>query len=364
MRAGDLVEVRSVPEILATLDGRGELERLPFMEEMIRYSGQRFRIASIAHKTCDTIHKTGGRAMRDTVHLAGLECDGAKHDGCQASCPLFWKKAWLKPAPATAAANSASAMAAPAAGSGMAAGSTIPARSAATAASSAGCTLEQLAQAARTLDPATNKVRYSCQTTRLFAATEPLPWWNPAQYVRDFTSGNHSFGTVVRTLLLSWMGALTRVRWGYSLFRRLYDLTHRALFGTRSVEMKLANPIPSPTPRADLDLAPGECVQVKPADAILATLDARMKNRGMWFDVEATAFCGKQFRVERRVERLIDERTGEMIEMKTPAVILEGVRCPGRYSTTRLLCPRAIPPYWREIWLQRVPQPPPQGKTG
>jgi len=335
MRAGDLVEVRSMPEILATLDARGELGRLPFMEEMIRYSGKRFRIASIAHKTCDTIHKTGGRGMRDTVHLEGLECDGANHDGCQASCPLFWKKAWLKPV------HGPDAKAPP----------------------GEGCTPEQLSQAARTLDPATNKVRYSCQTTRLFAATEPLPWWNPTQYVRDFTSGNHSFGTVVRTLLLSWVGALTRARWGYSLFRRLYDLTHRALFGTRAVEMKLANPIPSPTPRADLGLSPGECVQVKPADAILATLDARMKNRGMWFDVEATAFCGKQFRVERRVDRLIDERTGEMIEMKTPAVILEGVRCPGRYSTTRLLCPRAIPPYWREIWLQRVPEPP-QGKPG
>jgi hypothetical protein len=75
----------------------------------------------------------------------------------------------------------------------------------------------------------------------------------------------------------------------------------------------------------------------------------------MWFDEEATVFCGGKFEVERRVERIIDEVTGEMMLMKTPCITLKGVYCRSMYSRDRLFCPRAITPYWREIWLQAVP---------
>src|SRR5690606_21255463 len=68
-RAGDWVEVRSAAEILATLDLAGDLEHLPFMPEMLRFAGRRFRIESVAHKTCDTVNRTGGRRLTNTVHL-------------------------------------------------------------------------------------------------------------------------------------------------------------------------------------------------------------------------------------------------------------------------------------------------------
>jgi hypothetical protein len=42
--------------------------------------------------------------------------------------------------------------------------------------------------------------------------------------------------------------------------------------------------------------------------------------------------------------------------MKTPAVILDGVYCQSRYSENRLFCPRAIFAWWREVWLERVPE--------
>jgi hypothetical protein len=54
------------------------------------------------------------------------------------------------------------------------------------------------------------------------------------------------------------------------------------------------------------------------------------------------------------VYRLIDERTSKMVEMKSPCVILEAVVCQGRYSQCRMLCPKSMYPYWREIWLERV----------
>ena len=50
---GDWVEVRPAAEILATLDPAGDLEA-PFMPEMLRFAGRRFRVESVAHKTCDT----------------------------------------------------------------------------------------------------------------------------------------------------------------------------------------------------------------------------------------------------------------------------------------------------------------------
>src|SRR4051812_47762417 len=97
LRAGDWVEVRSAEEILGTLDGRGRLDSLPFMPEMLQFCGKRFRVYKSAHKTCDTIATSKSCWMVGAVHLEGLRCSGAAHGGCQAQCLLFWKKAWLKP---------------------------------------------------------------------------------------------------------------------------------------------------------------------------------------------------------------------------------------------------------------------------
>ena len=54
----------------------------------------------------------------------------------------------------------------------------------------------------------------------------------------------------------------------------------------------------------------------------------------------------------RRVDRFIDEKTGVMKSLKTPAIILEGVWCQSRYSNCRMFCPRSIYSWWREIWLE------------
>jgi len=46
-----------------------------------------------------------------------------------------------------------------------------------------------------------------------------------------------------------------------------------------------------------------------------------------------------------------------MIELNSDNLILEGVTCSGDHSSRRYFCPRAIYPYWREVWLERVPEP-------
>src|SRR5579883_2099205 len=99
LRAGDVIEVRSEAEILATLDEQGALDGLPFMPEMLQFCGKRFRVEKRADKTCNTITVMESRRLYHTVHLENLRCSGADHGGCQAQCYLFWKEAWLKRVP-------------------------------------------------------------------------------------------------------------------------------------------------------------------------------------------------------------------------------------------------------------------------
>jgi hypothetical protein len=324
-RAGEWVEVRSKEEILATLDPDGTYEKLPFMPEMLQFCGQRFRIAAVAHKTCDPAHKTGGRRMRNAVHLEQLRCDGSAHDGCQANCLLFWKTAWLKPVDAPPDQHADSGLAE-----------------------------EQLIATARIPTASMERPVYSCQATRLFDATTPLNWWDPLQYVRDLTSRNVTPRHALKVLTLAAARALVRFGVGYRLTRMFYEWLHAKLMGRPAPRTGGEIPRGQPTPRIDLKLQPGELVRVRANEAILSTLNVDNKNRGMWFDEEMVVFCGGTYRVKARVERIINEVTGEMMEMKSPCITLEGVSCRALYSRHRLFCPRAITPYWRENWLERA----------
>ena len=56
LRPGDLVEVRSAAEILATLDSDAAVDRMPFMPEMARHAGRRYTVTRRVDKICDTPH--------------------------------------------------------------------------------------------------------------------------------------------------------------------------------------------------------------------------------------------------------------------------------------------------------------------
>ena len=96
LRPGDIVEVKSAAEILATLDEDGSLDKMPFMPEMIRHAGRRYTVSRRVDKICDTIAASGSRRMHDTVYLDDLRCDGSGHGGCQAGCKIYWKESWLR----------------------------------------------------------------------------------------------------------------------------------------------------------------------------------------------------------------------------------------------------------------------------
>ena len=309
LRSGDLVEVRSAGEILATLDDTGALEALPFMPEMLPYLGRRFRVDKRADKICDTIAQTGSRRLHDSVLLDDLRCDGGAHGGCEAECRLFWKEAWLKPV------ESSMPVAVPLADGEM---------------------YEKL----RKLAEANVRRRdlYSCQATELLRATERLRTFDPRPYLREYTSGNVPLGTFVK------VAARAAVE---QPLVKLKILGGPPLHGDTAASPK------HPT----LGLQPGEWVEVKSPAEIEATLNHDGKHRGLYFDREMLPFCGQTYRVKKRVTRIIDDHTGAMIEMKSDCVTLENVVCSGEHSFSRYFCPRAILPYWRECWLKRVEAP-------
>jgi len=315
LRPGTWIDVRSADEILATLDERGRLDGLPFMPEMLQFCGKRFRISTSAHKSCDTIKDgTVMRHMQDAVHLEAVRCDGQAHGGCQAGCLLFWKKAWLKPA-----------------GAGP---RTLGERDE----DRSRCTIEALARATRAPSPegSENDERYACQATELVRATTPIHWWDPRHYVKDLTSGNIGVLRFVRFMAIAAFNNIMRLHWR----GRPYPYV-RGLAGEK-------------TPADRLDLRSGDMVQVRSKGEIMRTLNSAQKNRGLWFDVEMVPFCGKTFRVLRRVDRLINEKNGAMSQISRDCIVLEGVTCSGCFSDNRLFCPRSVYPYWREIWLKRI----------
>jgi hypothetical protein len=350
LRIGELVEVRSEREILATLDERGRLDSLPFMPEMLQYCGRRFRVYKLAIKACDSISNTGMYRMENAVHLAGTRCDGQAHGGCLAGCLLYWKEAWLKRVDA--------AEPAPEAPNGVADAFAEPPRAeapgaggpAAAAEPAPRCTRDLLMRATRAeaSDPDGEEV-YACQATEMpKAASKHISAWDVRQYVLDVTSGNARALPMLRSLLIM----------AYNKYQKVSKrVLPKALLinGGQSFRF-VSGPLEGKTPKEVLNLQPGELVEIKSKEEILATLDKTGHNRGLRFDVEELKYCGTRARVLRRVNRIVDENTGKMLRLPNDCVILEGVICPGDYHQ---YCPRSIYPFWREIWLRRVEEPVP-----
>jgi hypothetical protein len=328
LRAGEWVIVRSKEEILATLDADCRLDGLPFQPEMFAHCGQRMQVYKAAHKTCDSSpNHSGGRRMHDTVHLEGGRCNGALHDGCEADCVFFWKEAWLKRPEGEA--RKVPSAAAPR-------------------------TEADVLRAVHTpgSDPA--DPTWVCQTTDVYQASEPLPWWDVRQYVRDVASGNHSLWHMSRLLLLAGYRKIVALGVGYRFWIAAYNALQRLRGGAPYPEIVGQIPAGQPTPAQTLDLQPGEWVEVKSPREIAATITPAGVNRGMRHDPEMLKYCNKRYRVQKRVARLINEKNGKMTAMKTPCIQLENVFCRAEFTEKRLGCPRASNTYWREIWLKRV----------
>src|SRR5579862_5197113 len=214
LRVGDWVEIRSKEEILRTLDRKGQLDGMPFMPEMLAFCGKRFQVYKRAHKTCDTVFPVRGRRVADAIHL-DTRCDGSAHDGCNASCLLFWKSQWLKSVdhPIDATQNPD--------------GDNMP------------CTEADLYCRTRTADPNKGRLKYTCQATQLPYASTDLDWWDIRQYIEDYVSGNVGLGRILSGGIYMAAYALSRAGVGLgrpirSFYDRFYHVWGGAPFPRRT----------------------------------------------------------------------------------------------------------------------------------
>lgn len=294
---GDVVEVRPWSDILRTLDDAGTLDGLPFMPEMLRLCGQKLRITKRLERTCEEIQGTM-RRIRNVVFLDDLRCDGSAHGGCDKGCRFLWKDAWLRKPTRTEDRTNQSTH-------------DIP---------------------AYPFNYAFPDGRYCCQSTEMIHSTSHLSRFDLGSYVRDIRAKTYSTGEL-------FSAALT------ALFLKIRCMALNK--SHLSVEGTLAK-----TPTQTLSLEPGEWVRVKTKDEIVRTLNREGKNRGLGFTVEMLPFCSREFRVLKRVEKIIHEPSQKLIGVED-TVILENVTCDGCHSP-RGGCPKDNYLYWREVWLERI----------
>lgn len=307
MRRGDVVRLRSPAEILRTLDAEASLEGVPFMPEMLAYFGRRFTVSSRVERACDAVSRV--RRMPDTVLLDDLRCDGAGHGGCQAGCRIYWKEAWLQ----------------------RDSGEKPP-----LAFSEDEAYVELRARATRHTRRSKGDgvpPKYRCQATEFLQSSDLIGFWDVRSLLREVKCGNVS----VRTLLRVFVGIIANER------RRRYK-------GPRP----FLNPGNRPPTTRPIELEPGSRVRIRSAPEIENTLDPNNKLRGLWFDREMVPYCDTQATVKAKVERFIDENSGEMVELTSDCYILDGVVCKGLISDGRWLCCRGIYPWWREAWLEQA----------
>jgi len=293
---GQTVQVRDYQEILQTLDSKGALEGLPFMPEMRQFCGQAFQIHKHAFLVC--VDQQKSRGMRHTVFLDNLRCDGSYHDSCKKSCTIMWKEAWLKDA------------ASPSNLSEMTSGNKIP----------------------PTADfPTLQGERYFCQSTNIHLASfEPRPLSKAVLLLSEVLHHNQKPLEFIRNLLLFFAAKVFHLN--------LY--THcKRLVGNNLV-----------TPADSLNLQPKDRVRVKSAEEIKMTLDPQGGNRGLLFTPDMYYFCGREFAVKERLDKMILENSGKMISIQN-TVLLENVVCVGRCKYS---CVRNLYHFWREAWLERV----------
>lgn len=297
LSAGEVIEVRSENEILATLDENSTFEGLPFIPDMRKYCERRFRVLRRINRIM--VEGVGSGRIENTVILAGVTCDSESNGGCRRTCPLLWKEAWLKRVDNGGEGNRGNR-----------------ANRVAPFASESGVKILLGAP--------------TCQSVNLLKATSPIRKGDLRQYTRDISSGTYSPLELIHTITTS-------------LSLRIQKL----LIGERpsAFSGRLRR-----TPSVSLNLRPGEIVQVRNLDEILGTLDVKGKNRGLSFTPEMAKYCGKRFRVLKRLDRMVNERTGEMRKIAN-TVLLKGSTCDGKAHRG---CQRTCYCLWREIWLKRV----------
>ncbi len=101
LQPGEWVRVKTADEIRATLDDDGRYDRLGYMDNVMdRFCGRTLQVHSRVERFFDE-RNWAMKKLSDVVLLEGTFCrphpdDDVSWAGCQRSCFLFWKEAWLE----------------------------------------------------------------------------------------------------------------------------------------------------------------------------------------------------------------------------------------------------------------------------
>ena len=300
LKPGDLVEILSPAEIFKTIDSNGTINGLPFMPEMLELCGKKFRVLNRINKTCVEVgYPVSDREFinNDVVTLVNARCGGQSHSGCQRGCLIFWKETWLKKV-ASESNNEDKTF---------------------------GSDIEKFGRQLKIMD---DEKSYFCQSTQLYKATNELS--RVKQLIKIFKNKKDK----------------------YNFIRAFVSVVISAF---RKIKIKIIDNFPkgklTKTPIETLNLQPGDMVEVKPYKLIAETLNKNGKNRGLIFSQNMKTYCGRRFKVKNRIEKMILEKNGKMIEMQS-TVILEDVNCTA--CTLFGACERKGYHFWREIWLEKI----------
>jgi hypothetical protein len=297
LRRGHRVVIRSFAEIAQTLDANGALDGLPFMPEMLPYCGHAASVSARLDKICVESPWFQFRRLEDVVTLEGLECSGSAHGGCQRSCRILWKQAWLR---------AEDDVAPPFEDRGLDGEAPYP-----------------------SFQTQRSDSSYVCQSSELPVATLDPVGSLRIRWFSELAVGNVSAAQSFRRVVLP-----------------LWLLIREHFTGIRPHQM--SGRLKS-TPRGTLGLQPGDWVEIKSLAEIQCTLDKESKNRGLSFTRLKADFCGKRAQVKCRVEKFILEGSGEMRTV-SDTVILENLTCDGCIFPGG--CSRGAYHFWREIWLR------------
>lgn len=298
---GDAVRIRPLPEILATLDAHASLDGMPFQPEMMRFCGGEARVFRCLDKIYDYGRTKHMRRLEGCVLLSNLRCDGSAHDGCEATCYLIWKTEWLQHSEASRAAVA------------------LPAT-------------VDVARVSNTVAASTRHGQaLRCQFTELHGCT--------TEYGRLSLSRD----------LIPWMcGNYSAKSWLLAMLTRTFNRVQSSRGG---IGFPTLPPMGEHLTKDPTALTVGERVAVLPLEQIARTLNSQGKNKGLWFDVEMVKHCGREYRVNARVQKIIDDATGQMRLMKTPCIMLDTVDSTGEGLHFNA---QHDPIFWRESWLRRT----------
>jgi len=150
-----------------------------------------------------------------------------------------------------------------------------------------------------------------------------------------------------------WMRLFRRVRKGVALRTRLQRLYHAVLRGRPTGPPGQTPSLADTARQAAAPLAPGDRVRVRALQEITQTLDDSGRCHGCAFLAPMGGFCGREFRVLRRVERFFDERRWRMLRCQN-VVLLERVHCDGSGHPATRGCDRMCYFFWRTEWLEHA----------